>query len=60
MIGVLVGHTHFDHAIDVLRARFQTLRDFSTRGRVYFADPVVMDPASAEKLNVPVERLRMK
>ena len=47
---------HFEHVIDVLRARYQTLRDFSTKGRVYFAEELVMDPASAEKLNVPGAR----
>ena len=47
---------HLTHVIDVLRARFSTLRDFSTKGRPYFADDMVIEPASAEKLAVPGAR----
>ena len=47
---------HLAHVIDVLRARYSTLRDFSTKGHPYFADDFTLDPASAEKLNVPGAR----
>ena len=48
------------HVIGVLRARYSTLRDFSTKGRPYFADDLVIEPASAEKLNVPRARDLMR
>ena len=47
---------HLAHVIDVLRARFSTLRDFSTKGFPYFSDDFTLDPASAEKLAVPGAR----
>ena len=47
---------HLTHVIDVLRARYSTLRDFSTKGRPYFSDDLLIEPASAEKLAVPGAR----
>ena len=44
------------HVIDVLRARYSTLHDFASKGRPYFADDIAIEPASAEKLNVPGAR----
>lgn len=44
------------HVIDVLRARYSTVKDFSTKGRPYFADDIVIEPASEEKLSVPGAR----
>jgi glutamyl-tRNA synthetase len=42
--------------IDLLRARFSTLKDFAARGRAYFAPDFPMDPAAEEKLNQPQAR----
>jgi glutamyl-tRNA synthetase len=39
----------FEKAIDLMRARFITLKDFSTRGRCYFADDFEFDPAAVKK-----------
>ena len=47
---------HLAHVIDVLRARYSTFLDFSSKGYPYFADDIVMDPASAEKLAIPGAR----
>ena len=47
---------HLAHVIDVLRARYTTLHDFSSKGRPYFADDFVIEAGSAEKLAVPGAR----
>lgn len=39
--------------IDVLRARFFTLKDFATRGRAYFTDDFPIEPDAREKLDKP-------
>ncbi|MBM3727674.1 MAG: glutamate--tRNA ligase [Acidobacteria bacterium] len=41
----------FADAVDVIRSRFFTLRDFATRGRAYFAEDYEMTPEALEKLN---------
>ena len=47
---------HLAHMIDVLRARYSTLHDFSSKGRPYFADDFTIEPVSLEKLDVPGAR----
>jgi glutamyl-tRNA synthetase len=39
----------FRQTVDILRARYRTLPDFSTLGRAYFADDFVMDDAAVKK-----------
>jgi glutamyl-tRNA synthetase len=46
----------FRHVVDTIRTRFSTLIDFSTKGRAYFADEFVIEPAALEKLNAPGAR----
>ena len=46
----------FAATVDLVRSRYTTLHDFSKRGAAYFADGVPLDPAAAEKLNVPGAR----
>lgn len=41
----------FAFAVDALRARYQTLKDFAGRGKPYFSDDFAIEPASLEKLN---------
>jgi glutamyl-tRNA synthetase len=41
------------YTVDLLRERFSTLQDFSTRGRAYFADDFPMEPEALVKLNQP-------
>lgn len=43
-------------AVELIRARFFSLKDFSTRGRAYFADEYPMDADAAEKLDKPGAR----
>jgi glutamyl-tRNA synthetase len=40
-------------AVDLLRARYITLKDFAQRGLPYFTDEVVMDATSLERLTSP-------
>jgi glutamyl-tRNA synthetase len=47
---------HFAHVVDVTRKRFETLLDFPTKGRAYFADDFEMGPTALEKLEVPGAR----
>ncbi len=46
----------FHHVVDTIRTRFQTLLDFSTKGRAYFSDDYHMEPQAIEKLNAPGAR----
>lgn len=39
----------FENTIDLIRARYLTLKDFSTRGRCYFADEFEFDEAAVKK-----------
>ncbi len=39
----------FENAVDSIRERFFTLKDFSTQGRAYFSEDFDMDPAAVEK-----------
>ncbi len=39
----------FEHTIDIIRARFFTLKDFSSQGRAYFSEDYDFDPAAIEK-----------
>lgn len=39
----------FQRTVDLIRARFLTLKDFSTRGRCYFADDFEFDDAAVKK-----------
>ncbi|MBX3293130.1 MAG: glutamate--tRNA ligase [Acidobacteria bacterium] len=39
----------FLHTIDVIRARFFTLKDFSSQGRAYFSEDYDFDPAAIAK-----------
>ncbi len=45
-----------DHAVDLVRARFFTIKDFSTRGRAYFVDDFKIDADALEKLDKPGAR----
>jgi glutamyl-tRNA synthetase len=42
--------------VDVIRSRFFTLKDFTTRGRAYFGDDFPIEPEALEKLNKPGAR----
>ena len=39
----------FSKAVDLIRARYFTLKDFSTRGRCYFSDQFDFDPDAVKK-----------
>jgi glutamyl-tRNA synthetase len=45
-----------EQTVDLLRARFTTLKDFGTRGRAYFADDFEIEPTAMERLNAPGAR----
>lgn len=47
---------HFLHVLEVIRTRYQTLNDFVTKGRAYFADDYEITPEAVEKLNQPRAR----
>lgn len=47
------GDAAFAHTVDTIRSRFQTLLDFPSRGRAYFADDFPMDPKAAGNLHAP-------
>jgi glutamyl-tRNA synthetase len=49
-----------EHTVDLLRARYMTLRDFTTRGRAYFADDFAIDTDADEKLAKPGAREGMR
>ena len=44
--------------IDLIRARFHTLKDFSTRGRCYFSEEFDMDPKAVKKNLAKAPELR--
>jgi glutamyl-tRNA synthetase len=46
--------------VELLRARYMTLRDFATRGRAYFADDFAIDTDADEKLAKPDAREGMR
>jgi glutamyl-tRNA synthetase len=46
----------FEQTVDIIRTRFSTLLDFSTKGRAYFSDDFPMDPKALEKLDAPGAR----
>lgn len=46
----------FQHVTDVIRSRFTTLLDFSTKGRAYFSDDFHIEQAALDKLNAPGAR----
>jgi glutamyl-tRNA synthetase len=46
----------FAFIVDTIRTRFNTLLDFSTKGRAYFSDDFPMDSGSLAKLNAPGAR----
>lgn len=43
----------FLHCIDIIRSRFSTLHDFTTKGRAYFSDDFESQPEALEKKNQP-------
>ncbi len=43
------GREWFAHAVDAIRERFYTLKDFSGQGRAYFADDFPFDDAAVAK-----------
>ena len=43
------SHDWFVHTVDVIRARFFTLKDFSSQGRAYFSEDFDFDPAAIAK-----------
>ncbi len=46
----------FERVVDIIRARYSTLIDFSTKGRAYFSDDYAMEPQALEKLSAPGAR----
>jgi glutamyl-tRNA synthetase len=42
--------------VDLIRARYFTLKDFTTRGRAYFSDTFAIDPDALKKLDTPGAR----
>ncbi len=44
------------YTVDLLRARYFTLKDFATRGRAYFAEDFPTEPDALAKLNAPGTR----
>jgi len=46
----------FSRTVDLLRARYSTLRDFSRRGAAYFSDQFPIEPNAAAKLDQPGAR----
>jgi glutamyl-tRNA synthetase len=55
-----LGHPYDEgwlrYMVDLLRARYFTLKDFATRGRAYFADDFPMEPDALAKLDQPDAR----
>jgi glutamyl-tRNA synthetase len=43
------GRAWFEHAIEVIRQRFHTLKDFSGQGRAYFGEEFEFDEAAVKK-----------
>ncbi|MGQ0540650.1 MAG: glutamate--tRNA ligase [Blastocatellia bacterium] len=46
---VLSSRCWYENTIDLIRARFFTLKDFSAQGRAYFSEDFDFDPAAIEK-----------
>ena len=46
----------FEQKVDIIRSRYSTLLDFTTRGRAYFSDEFEMQPEALEKLDPPGAR----
>lgn len=55
-LSVPLGEDWLRHTVDVLRARFFTLKDFAARGRAYFADDFRIEPDAQENLDKPAAR----
>jgi glutamyl-tRNA synthetase len=55
-IAVPYGEDWLRQTVDVVRSRFFTLKDFTTRGRAYFADDYRIEPDALEKLGKPEAR----
>jgi glutamyl-tRNA synthetase len=54
--GLTEDEASFAFVVDTIRARYTSLHDFATKGRPYFADEFVMEPAAAERLDEPQAR----
>jgi glutamyl-tRNA synthetase len=50
------GEPWLSNTVDLIRARFFSLKDFATRGRAYFSDEFEMEPSALEKLDKPGAR----
>ena len=48
----------FERAIDLIRQRFFTLKDFSAQGRAYFSDDFDFEPAAVKKNLIKEPRLK--
>jgi glutamyl-tRNA synthetase len=48
----------FERAVDLIRQRFFTLKDFSAQGRAYFSDDFDFEPAAVKKNLIKEPRLR--
>jgi glutamyl-tRNA synthetase len=48
--------TWLSYTVDLLRARYFTLKDFAARGRAYFADDFTTEPDALAKLDQPGAR----
>ncbi|MBI1786163.1 MAG: glutamate--tRNA ligase [Acidobacteria bacterium] len=55
-LAVPYGDEWLSRTVDVLRARFFTLKDFATRARAYFADDFPIEPDALGKLDQPQAR----
>jgi glutamyl-tRNA synthetase len=48
----------FEHAVNVIRERFFTLKDFSAQGRAYFSDDFDFEPSAVKKNLLKEPRLK--
>lgn len=55
-LGVPYDEAGFRSAVDAIRSRFFTIKDFAIRGRAYFADDFPIDPGALDKLDKPGAR----
>jgi glutamyl-tRNA synthetase len=46
----------FRFTVEAIRSRYATLKDFSSRGRAYFADDFSLEPDALAKLDTPGAR----
>ena len=44
------------YTVDLLRARYFTLKDFAIRGKAYFSDEFIIEPDALAKLDIPGTR----